>query len=192
MKRGVLGVDRVLVLLLGLALVTLGVAAVGWQAGFLASVWPDVPSSVDVDSSQVTESPNVTAVAVAAGAVLVGLGLWWLLAHLPARGVRVLRLPPGDAPGLLAVEPGPAVAAAADVLADDPRIVSVRGAVLSERKRLVVRLRVTAYPDADLADVVSACDEVLADLARVLPEEQLASRVEITVLRRAAERARVR
>ncbi|WP_146842494.1 hypothetical protein [Cellulomonas composti] len=187
-----LGLDRVLVLLLGLVLVVLGVAAIGWQTGFLADVWPDVPDSVDVDSSRVTGSSSFVAIALAVGVVLVGLGLWWLLAHLPRRGVAPLRLPAGPLPGVLTVEPGPAVATAADVLSDDPRILSVRGAVLTERGRLVVRLRVTAYPDADLADVIGACHDVLADLARVLPEEQLTSRVEITVLRRAAARARVR
>jgi len=39
--------------------------------------------------------------------------------------------------------------------------------------------------------VITSCEAVLADLARVLPEEQLTSRVELTVLRRAPERARV-
>ena len=191
MRRGVLGLDRVLVLLLGLVLVVLGVAAIGWQVGFLADVWPDVPDSTSVDSTQVTGDSRFVAIAVAAGVVLVLLGLWWLFAHLPRRGVGPLRLPSGDVPGVLTVLPGPAVATAADVLADDPRILSARGAVLTDRKRLVVRLRVTVYPDADLASVITSCEAVLADLARVLPEEQLTSRVELTVLRRAPERARV-
>ena len=162
MRRGVLGLDRVLVLLLGLVLVVLGVAAIGWQVGFLADVWPDVPDSTSVDSTQVTGDSRFVAIAVAAGVVLVLLGLWWLFAHLPRRGVGPLRLPSGDVPG-----------------------------VLTDLKRLVVRLRVTVYPDADLASVITSCEAVLADLARVLPEEQLTSRVELTVLRRAPERARV-
>jgi hypothetical protein len=191
MRRGVLGFDRVLVLLLGLALIVLGVAAIGWQTGFLADVWPSAPSSVEVDSGQATDASNFTPIAVAAGVLLVLLGLWWLFAHLPRRGVGPLRLPPGDVSGVLTVLPGPAVATAADVLADDPRILSARGAVLTERSVVVVRLRVTCYPDADLGEVIAACDAVLADLARVLPDEQLTSRVELTVLRRAPERARV-
>ena len=172
MRRGVLGVDRVLVLLLGLVLIVLGVAAIGWQVGFLADVWPSVPSSVDVESGSGHRSARTSrSIAVASGVVLVLLGLWWLLAHLPRRGVDPLRLPAGDVPGVLTVLPGPAVAAAADVLADDPRILSARGSVLTERKALVVRLRVTCYPDADLGAVVAACDAVLADLARVLPDD---------------------
>lgn len=191
MRRGVLGVDRVIVFLLGLVLIALGVAAIGWQTGFLDDLWPSVPGSVDVDSGQVTGSDSFVAIAVAAGAILIGLGGWWLGAHIPRRGVGPLRLEGGDVPGVLTVEPGPAVATAADVLEDDPRILSARGAVLRERKATVVRLRVTCYPDADLGGVAAACDQVLADLARVLPDEQLTSRVELTVLRRAPERSRV-
>ncbi|WP_155856082.1 hypothetical protein [Cellulomonas sp. URHD0024] len=192
MRRGVLAVDRVVVLLLGLVLVALGLAVVGWQAGFLKDVWPSAPSSVHVDSGEVTDDGSFVAVAVLLGALLVGLGLWWLLSHLPRRGVGPLRLPPGDVPGVLTVLPGPAVETAAEVLEDDPRVLSARGSVLTDRKQLVVRLRVTVYPDADLGSVIQSCDAVLADLARVLPAEQLTSRVELSVRRQAPERARVR
>ncbi|WP_051639838.1 hypothetical protein [Cellulomonas sp. URHE0023] len=191
MRRGALAVDRVVVLLLGLVLIALGVAVVGWQAGFLEDVWPSVPPSVQVDSSEVTGTGSFVVLAVAAGAVLVGLGGWWLAAHIPRRGVGPLRLPPGDVPGVLTVLPAPAVATAADVLADEPGVLSARGAVLTDRKQRVVRLRVAVYPDADLASVIASCDRVLADLAVVLPDDQLRSRLELSVRREASERARV-
>jgi hypothetical protein len=89
------------------------------------------------------------------------------------------------------VDPGPAVATAAEVLADDPMIRSAKGAVLADRGELVVRLRATVDPDADLGAVVDACDAVLADLAHVLPADQLRSRVELSVLRRGAVGPRV-
>ena len=63
MRRGVLAVDRVLVLLLGLVLIVLGVAAIGWQVGFLADVWPDAPDEAGVDSTQVTDSSAFVAIA---------------------------------------------------------------------------------------------------------------------------------
>ena len=192
MRRGVLAVDRVVVLLLGLVLIVLGVAVVGWQVGFLADVWPSVPDSAQVDSTQVTDNANFETIALVAGVVLVLIGLWWLLAHLPRRGVGPLRLPSGAVPGVLTVLPRPAADTAAEILADEPGVLSARAAVLTERKQRVVRLRVTTYPDADLGSVIASCDAVLADLARVLPEEQLTSRVELSVLRRAPERARVR
>ena len=192
MTRSILAVDRVIVLLLGLVLIVLGVAAVGWQAGFLESVWPDVPDEVAVDSAQVTEASTFAVLAGVVGGALVVIGLWWLLAHLPRRSVGSLRLPSGKQPGRLVVDPGPAVATAAEVLAEDPMIRSARGAVLADRGELVVRLRATVDPDADLSAVVAACDGVLADLAHVLPADQLRSRVELSVLRRGEAGTRVR
>lgn len=192
MRRSVLAFDRVLVLLLGLVLIAVGVAAVGWQTGFLASVWPDVPDEVAVDSAQVTEASSFAVLAGLVGGALVVIGLWWLLAHVPRRSVGSLRLPSGEQPGRLVVDPGPAVSTAADVLADDPLIRSARGAVLDDRGELVVRLRATVDPDTDLGSVVAACDRVLVDLAHVLPAEQLRSRVELSVLRRGEAGPRVR
>jgi hypothetical protein len=192
MRRSILAFDRVLVLLLGLVLIVLGVAAVGWQAGFLGSVWPDVPDQITVDSTQVTEGSSFAVLAGVLGGALVVVGLWWLLAHLPRRSVGSLRLPSGEQPGRLVVDPGPAVATAAEVLADDPLIRSAKGAVLADRGESVVRLRATVDPDADLGEVVAACDRVLADLAHVLPADQLRSRVEVSVLRRGEVGARVR
>jgi hypothetical protein len=192
MRRSVLAFDRVLVLLLGLVLVVVGVAAVGWQVGFLASVWPEVPDEVMVDSGQLTGAPDLAALAGHTGGALVIIGVWWLLAHMPRRSVGSLRLPAGEQPGRLVVDPGPAVATAAAVLAEDPLVRSARGAVLADRGELVVRLRATVDPDADLGAVVTSCDRVLADLAHVLPADQLRSRVELSVLRRGQAGPRVR
>ncbi|KQY22124.1 hypothetical protein ASD16_15935 [Cellulomonas sp. Root485] len=192
MRRSVLAFDRVLVVLLGLVLIVLGVAAVGWQAGFLGSVWADVPDEISVDSTTVTEASSFAVVAGVVGAALIVVGLCWLVAHLPRRSVGSLRLPSGEQPGRLVVDPGPAVATAAEVLADDPLVRSARGAVLADRGENVVRLRATVDPDADLGEVVAACDRVLADLAHVLPADQLRSRVELSVLRRGEVGPRVR
>ncbi|MBO9553231.1 hypothetical protein [Cellulomonas sp.] len=192
MRRSVLAVDRVLLLLLGLVLVVAGVAAVGWQVGFLRDVWPSAPDQVGVDSTQVTGASSYPLLLALAGVVLVVLGLWWLLAHLPRRSVGPLRLPAGGRPGRLQVDPGPAVAAAAEVLAEDPDVRAAGGAVLRDRGELVVRLRTTVEPTASLPDVVATCDRVLADLSRVLPADQLRSRVEISVLRKPTDEPRVR
>jgi hypothetical protein len=191
MKRSVLAVDRVLLLLLGVVLVVAGVAAVGWQIGFLTEVWPSAPDRLAVDTGSVTGASSYPLLLALAGVLLVGLGLWWLLAHLPRRSVGPLRLPAGDRAGRLTVDPGPAVAVAAEVLAEAPDVRSARGSVLRDRGELVVRLRTTVDPAADLPAVVVACDRVLEDLAQVLPTERLRSRVEISVLREAAAAPRV-
>jgi len=192
MRRAVLGLDRVLVLLLGLVLLAAGVAAVGWQTGFLADLWPAAPDRLDVDSRRLSDGSAYPAVLALTGVVLVGLGLWWLVAHLPRRGVGSLRLPAGSRAGSLTVDPGPAVATAADVLADDPDVRAARGSALSDRGEVVVRLRVSVEPGTDLTCVVATCERVLADLARVLPSDDLRSRVELDVLREPKAAPRVR
>jgi hypothetical protein len=191
MKRSVLAVDRVLLLLLGVVLVVAGVAAVGWQIGFLTEVWPSAPDRLAVDTEPVTEASSYPPLLALAGVALVALGLWWLLAHLPRRSVGPLRLPAGDRAGRLTVDPGPAVAVAAEVLSEAPDVRSARGSVLRDRGELVVRLRTTVDPAADLPAVVAACDGVLEELAQVLPSERLRSRVEISVLREPAAAPRV-
>ncbi|MDC7123125.1 hypothetical protein OMK64_16460 [Cellulomonas fimi] len=191
MRRSVLAVDRVLLLLLGLVLVVAGVAAVGWQVGFLSDVWPSAPDRLAVDTETVTQTSGYPVLLALAGVLLVGLGLWWLVAHLPRRSVGALRLPAGDRAGRLTVDPGPAVATAAEVLAEASDVRAARGSVLRDRGELVVRLRATVDPGADLPAVVAACDRVLADLARVLPSDRLRSRVEISVLREPAAAPRV-
>jgi hypothetical protein len=191
MKRSVLAVDRVLLLLLGVVLVVAGVAAVGWQIGFLTEVWPSAPDRLAVDTEPVTEASSYPLLLALAGVALVALGLWWLLAHLPRRSVGPLRLPAGDRAGRLTVDPGPAVAVAAEVLSEAPDVRSARGSVLRDRGELVVRLRTTVDPAADLPAVVAACDGVLEELAQVLPSERLRSRVEISVLREPAAAPRV-
>ena len=191
MRRSVLAFDRILMLLLGVALLLLGLAAIGWQAGFLDRLWPGRPDVLHVDTTQVTSKPNFAPIAAAAGVLLILAGLWWLIAHIPRRGVGHLRLPSTGVPGRLTVDPNTAVETAADVLADDPANDSAGGAILADRGQLVVRLRAAVDPYADLATVVESCDAVLADLGTVLPTDKLRSRVEISVLKRARSTSRV-
>ena len=115
----------------------------------------------------------------------------WTHTAGPRRSVGALRLPAGNRAGRLTVDPGPAVAVAAEVLSEAPDVRSARGSVLRDRGELVVRLRTTVDPAADLPAVVAACDNVLGELARVLPSERLRSRVEISVLREPAAAPRV-
>jgi hypothetical protein len=86
--------------------------------------------------------------AVGAGAVTVLLGLCWLIAHLPARGVGMLVLPGSDRAGRLLVDPG----SPAGVLAGTPGIRSAHSKVVRDRGELVVALTGTIDPRADLTE----------------------------------------
>ncbi|NAZ87477.1 hypothetical protein [Kineococcus indalonis] len=193
MSRSVLALDRLAALLLGLVLLVVGLAAAAWYPGWLARPWPGVPQRVRTGAAgDVLAAAWWPWAAGGAGVVLVLLALWWLLAHLPRRGVGALALPGSTRGARLLIEPDGAADTAAEVLARAPGVRSASARVLHERGRLVVALKATVEPDADLAEVVSAADAVTGDLAHVLGRADARARVRLEVARSARHRPRAR
>jgi hypothetical protein len=192
MRRSVLALDRVATVVLGLLLLVTGVAAAGWYTGALRRLWPVFPKRLSTDRvSDVLNTGWWPWTAVGAGAVAVLLGLWWLIAHLPRRGVGLLVLPGSGRAGRLLVDPGSLAGTAADVLADSPGIRSAHSKVTRERGELVVTLTGTIDPRADLGEVVSATDAVATQLRAVLGRDDARARIRLTVARRARTQPRV-
>lgn len=192
MRRSVLGLDRVLAVLLGLILLAAGIATAAWYNGGLRKLWPQFPKELSTDgASDVLAMSWWPWVAGVAGALAVLLGLWWLLAHLPRRGVGMLVLPGSGRPGRLLVDPAGATTTAAEVLADSPGIRSVHGRVLRDRGELVVSLTGTIDPRADLAEVIAVADAVTGELRSVLGRDDARARVHLSVARRARTQPRV-
>ncbi|GAA1639158.1 hypothetical protein [Georgenia ruanii] len=190
MSRGVLAVDRVVAFLLGLVLLLAGLAAIAWGAGRLYLVWPAVPAVLRLRALRAAVELGWWAPTVAvAGVVAVALGLWWLLAHLPRRGVGTLALP-GAGGGGLRLDPDAAVAAAADALAQAPGVRSASGSMRDDRGELVALLDATIEPTADLGAVVAAAEQVSAELGHVLSLPAARCRVELSVARRGRQLAR--
>lgn len=192
MGRTVLGLDRLAAIVLGLVLLVLGLAAAAWGAGWLVEVWAAAPQRLTLKTATDTVAtawwPWAAGVA---GAVLVLLALWWLLAHLPRRGVGELSLEGSSTSGRLRIDPAGVAATAADVLSETPGVRSASSRVLRDRGQLVVALKATVEPDADLQSVVSATDDVATDLAQVLGRDDARARVQLGVARRAHRRTRV-
>lgn len=192
MGRAVLGLNRVLTLLAGVVLLLLGLAAAAWGAGWLVQVWTTAPETLQLQTATDTFAmawwPWAAGIA---GAVFILLGLWWLLAHLPRRGVGVLSLPGSAREGRLLVDPAGAASTAADVLGDTPGVRSSSSRVLRDRGQLVVELKAVVEPTADLTSVVAATDAVSADLQQVLGRDDARARVRLAVARRARKASRV-
>jgi hypothetical protein len=193
MRRSVLGLDRILAILLGLILLAVGAAAAGWHSGGLRRLWPAFPKRLS--SAGATDVLNAgwwpwTAAGV--GTLTVLLGLAWLVAHLPRRGVGLLVLPGSGKTGRLLVDPAGSASTAAEVLADSPGVRSAHSRVLHDRGQLVVALTGTIDPRANLTDVIAATDAVAADLQAVLGRGDARARIRLTVARRAQARPRVR
>ena len=192
MRRSVLALDRIAAILLGLILLVLGVAAAGWYNGGLRRLWPAFPKELSTaGASDVLNTGWWPWAAAGAGALAVLLGLWWLIAHLPRRGVGMLVLPGSGKPGRLLVDPAGPASTAAEVLADTPGIRSAHSKVLRDRGELVVALTGTIDPRADLTDVIAATDAVATELQAVLGRDDARARIHLTVARRGRTQPRV-
>jgi len=192
MGRAVLGFNRLAALVVGLVLIVVGLAAAAWAAKLLTKVWAAAPSKLSL--TPVTDTFAMTWwawVAGIAGAVLILLALWWLLAHVPRRGVGNLSLSGSGGTGRLTVDPAGAASTAADVLAETPGVRSASSRVLRDRGQLVVAVKATVEPTADLRAVVEATDDVATDLAQVLGRDDARARIQLAVARRARQQTRV-
>lgn len=195
MSRATIALDRLVVLVLGLLLVAAGAATLLWWYGPVdalpAPLRPSGPIQLDRVQSMLTETwfPWVAALV---GLALVLLGSWWLLAHVPQRGVGDLRLPGSGSTGQLRAQAKQVAAAAADQLEATPGIRSASGSIQHERGQLVAKLGALVEPDADLAAVSRACDRVSAELATVLERDDLHCQVNLRVAGRGRSEPRVR
>lgn len=188
MSRAVLAWDRLVAFVLGLVLLALGVLAILWWGGWLAAL----PREVDLTA--VAELPKqqwLPWAAVGLGVLLVLLALRWLAAHLPGQGVGMLNLPGSDETGRLRVNAGAAADAFADVLAEHPAVRRSRATIAVDRGQLVVTLRTTVEPDADLATLARAADQASAELASVLRRDDVTCRVHVRVGRSGSRLPRV-
>ncbi|WP_203790793.1 hypothetical protein [Paractinoplanes rishiriensis] len=193
MRRSVLGLDRVLAVLLGLILLLAGIGLAAWYNGTLRHLFPQFPKTLSTDGAGDVIDTSWWPWAIGgAGALATLLGLWWLIAHLPRRGVGLLVLPGSGKAGRLHVDPSGPTATAADVLADTPGIRTAHGKVQRDRGQLVVSLTATMDPRADLTEVIAATDAVATDLNAVLGRDDARARVVLSVARRTKTQPRVR
>ncbi|ABS05934.1 hypothetical protein [Kineococcus radiotolerans] len=179
MSRGVLAVDRLVAVLLGLLLVAGGVAGLAWWTG-------DLAPGTSLDTAPVADVTGAGWFPAACGGlavVLALLGLWWLLAHVPRRGAGQVALPGSGPRGALRVEGDAPAKAAAQVLGAVPGVRSAGGRLVQDRGRLVAELSATLEPRADLAEVAAAAGEVRGQLLEVLSRPDVVGRVRLGVAR---------
>jgi hypothetical protein len=157
-------VDRAATLVAGVVVACVGAAAALWPT-HLVHAAPDQISTGPV--ARATSSTWWPWELAGAGALLVILGLVWLIAHVPVRKAQVLRVPGGSAPGFITVNLDGVAAAAAAALARESNVQSAKGKAIADRGTATVELTVTTAQAAGLSDVISAIDTTLADIARV-------------------------
>ena len=189
MSRTTIAIDRVAMLVLAAILIGVGVAAIAWW--FDLVTW--LPARVDLSGAQDTVHQSWWPWATgAAGLVAVLVGLRWLIAHVPDRGVGNLKLTGSGPGGKLRAAPGPVAQAAAHVLAATPGVRSASGKVLHENGHLVARLTATIETRADLHAIAATADQVAADLVAVLGRDDLHCQVQLKTATRTRTQPRVR
>lgn len=180
--------DRLVTLLVGLALVVGAVAAWAWYYSVVLT-----GPAIEVAPAQDLLAQEWWPWALAAiGILLVVVGLRRMAAHIPDRGVNKLRLRRSDDTGGLAVDSGPLASAASDEIAAVDGVRSSHGKVLRERGQLVMELVVLTEPAAHLPDVTTVCDQVAAVVARMAERDDLTFRVDLRVARRGRSVRRAR
>jgi hypothetical protein len=188
MTRRTVAVDRVLVLLAGLLLIAIGVAAVLWRQRLL----PGAKARL-VLASGVADAPAQSwwagALAVA-GLLLVGLALWWLLSHLKRSRPTRLGLSGSSAQGRLSYDVGAVADAAARSLGSQPDVTSVRSATAYAGGRPIVDLKATTSARADVAGIERAVAGVAHQLTAAT-DGTVRLRVRVDVRRRAPAPRRV-
>lgn len=182
--RKTLFIDRLATLLLALALLAGGLAALWWWSGrTLGGVTPADEARNSAVSDALDASWSGWA-AAAVGVVLVLVGLRWILAHLRSHTVSRLRLDGSGSEGRLEVAGPKVVGAAADAYADTFGVRSASGTVVRDRGQLVARIRATIEPEADLALLARRADEVAAQLGQALERDDVRCRVLLRVAAR--------
>ncbi len=155
MKRATASLDRTSAAVVGLALIALGGGAIAWERG-------KFPGREQIDAAFVDTTVDAGWWPWALGAaaiVLVLLGLWWLLAHLPRRSVGTVAFastPDSDVDGRLSVDLTSAAKSAAKSLAAHEGVVSASGRSVSDRGERVVEITATLDPTVASLDTVSA------------------------------------
>lgn len=189
MSRGVLALDRVVLLLLGVTLLVASAFLVVWGLGR----WPGSPDEVSLTwFNGVPEHPWWPWALGVGGTLAVLVGLRAALAHARRRRVRRIGLPGDDSVRGRVRADLPAVAdAAAEQLARSPQVEAARGHVLVDRGTTVLELVARVDAAADLAGVRAAVDRTRDDLAVVLPPGTVHLRVRLDVRRSRVENARV-
>jgi len=182
MNRTLQSFDRLVCLLVGAALVVGALVVVDWKYRLVLDGYGDTWGTGAI--SDATSAPWWPWAVGGAGVVLVLLGLWWLLAHLPRTARSVVRLRDSDRSGRLEVDlSSVATAVGRDFEASSPvNDVSASTQEIGADRLLVVRAHVD--PRADGPTLTRAAQRITDDVRAAFDGERVHSRVVLEAPRR--------
>lgn len=182
MTRKLVALDRLVVGVVGLALIALGLLALDWRGRYVFDSY--VTTQRTTPAQDVLESGWWPWAFAAAGLVLGLLGLWWLAAHLRRVGPSTLRVSTSDETGRVEVDLRSVAAAAAAHLGTIAPVANPRGTVKTYGAVTVVELRGQVDASADVAALVDGATLSSAHIASAFADDQVECRVILDAPRR--------
>lgn len=174
MTRGLLRLDRLIALLVGLALVAVGLLVVDWRYREVFTYRDTLDTKPASDLMETAWWPWAFA---AAGLVLGLLGLVWLLAHLRRGGPSTLRLRSSGPTGRVETDLRSVAATVAQRLGDLAPVTGVRGTTRVYGSHTIVELRGHVDVAADAEALTEAAEVCAADIAAAFPDDDITCRV---------------
>lgn len=181
MTRRLLGTDRVVSGVVGLALLALGLYLLDWRFGVVGSYAEEVRTDA---AGSVADSGWWPWAFAAAGVLLGLLGLYWLLAHLRRPGPGTLRLSGSGAHGRLEADLRSVADTLAGRLESTAPVTGARGTTRSVGSHTLLQVRAQVEPTADARELVAATEALEAEVARAFPQDQVTCRVVLDAPRR--------
>lgn len=170
--------DRAATLVAGLVLAAIGAAAVLWPLHVVRGVPERITAEPVAHATASSWWPWALA---GAGALLVVIGLLWVVSHVPTRKAPVLRVSGGTDPGLVTVNLNGVAAAAAAALEQDPNVQSAKGKAVTDRGTATVELTVTVAHPAAVREVIGAVDATCGHIAQATGDSAVATRTLLQV-----------
>lgn len=189
MTRGLLCIDRLVTLLVGLGLVVLGLVVIDWHYGEVLTYGDALDTTPVADLMDTTWWSWVFG---AAGLVLGLLGLLWLLAHLRRHGPSTLRLRSSGPSGRVETDLRSVATASAERLGTLAPVTGVRGTTRVYGSHTVVELRGHVDTAADAASLTEAAEACAADIAVAFPDDEVTCRVVLDAPQRSRTGRRTR
>ena len=171
MTRSAATLDRFAALVVGLAMICLGVGLLVWNTHWI----PGTPEMIT--------TPGLVAVAgtgwwpwamAGIGVLLVLMALRWLLIHAPKAQIKDLR-------SLISADLSEVADAAARVLQQYTDVHSAKGKAVIDRGTRTIDLEVTAHSPATVVTLIKSIDAVNCQIAGVLGDVAVATRTTIHI-----------
>ncbi|GAB2666496.1 hypothetical protein GCM10027169_30740 [Gordonia jinhuaensis] len=175
MNHGPAAFNRLIVFIVGAAMIVVGAAAIGWKSN--ASWIHDRMQRLDLNWFRTAPDSSWWVWALVGVAVIgVVLGIWLLAVNVRPQRARTLSLPGSNAGGKLTLAPNKVADAIADEIAAAPEITSAKARALDDRKRELVQVTVVAAPEVSYDDIIARLREAAENLRVALPDESLRPR----------------